>query len=71
MIRQFIIDPALDLMFVREPFKELNEHMWKTQMTLTNLLGQTKDLRFWRRNVHDHRVLRIIELYRTHVIWEQ
>ena len=62
MIWQFIIDPILDLMFVREPFKELNEHLWKTQMTLTNLLGQTKDLLFWRRNVHDHRALHIIEL---------
>lgn len=50
MIRQFIVEPIVDAALVRTPFNELNEHLWKTQMALTNLLGQTSDLQFWRHN---------------------
>lgn len=50
MIRQFIVEPIVDMALARTPFKELNEHLWRTQMALTNLLGQTKDLQFWSHN---------------------
>lgn len=50
MIRQFIVEPIVDVILTRTPFKELNEHLWRTQMALTNLLGQTSDLQFWRHN---------------------
>ena len=47
MIRQFIVEPIVDAALTRTPFKELTEHLWKTQLALTNLLGQTNDFQFW------------------------
>ena len=38
MITQFILKPIVDLMLVRETFNELTDYLWRTQMTLTNLL---------------------------------
>lgn len=39
MIRQFIIEPIVDVMLMtRTPFNELTNYLWRTQMTLTNLL---------------------------------
>ena len=46
MIREFIIDPIVDAALTRTPFKELNEHLWKTQLALTNMMGQTSDIQF-------------------------
>ena len=38
MITQFILKPIVDLMLVREPFNELTDYLWGTQIALTNLL---------------------------------
>ena len=47
MIRQFIIEPIVDVMLMtRTPFNELTDYLWRTQMTLTNMLELTKDLQF-------------------------
>ena len=46
MITQFILKPIVDLMLVRKPFNELTDYLWRTQMTLTNMLELTKDLQF-------------------------
>ena len=46
MITQFMLKPIVDLMLVREPFNELSDYLWRTQMTLTNMLELTKDLQF-------------------------
>lgn len=48
MIRQFIVEPIVDVALARTPFKELNEHLWRTQLALTNIMGQTNYLQFWR-----------------------
>ena len=61
MIRQFIVEPIVDAALTRTPFKELNEHLWRTQMALTNLLGQTKDLQFWRHNGLCSRPMMVVE----------
>lgn len=50
MIRQFIVEPIVDAALTRTPFKELNEHLWRTQLALTSLLGQTNGLQFWKHN---------------------
>ena len=39
MIRQFIIEPIVDVMLMtREPFNELTDYLWRTQIALTHLL---------------------------------
>ena len=38
MITQFMLKPIVDLMLVREPFNELTDYLWRTQIALTNLL---------------------------------
>ena len=50
MITQFILKPIVDLVLAREPLEDLNNHLWRTQMALTNVMGQTSDLQFWRHN---------------------
>ena len=47
MIRQFIIEPIVDVMLMtRTPFNELTNYLWRTQSVMTNIMGQTKDLQF-------------------------
>ena len=48
MITQFILKPIVDLMLVREPFNELTDYLWKTQSVMTNIMGQTNNLQFWK-----------------------
>ena len=46
MITQFILKPIVDLMLVREPFNELTNYLWRTQMAFTNMLELTNNLQF-------------------------
>ena len=61
MIRQFMVEPIVDVVLTRTPFKELNEHLWKTQLALTNVMGQTSDLQFWRHNGLCSRPMMVVE----------
>ena len=61
MIRQFMVEPIVDVVLTRTPFRELNEHLWKTQMALTNIMGQTNDLQFWRHNGSCSRPIMVVE----------
>ena len=38
MITQFMLKTIVDLMLVSEPFNELADYLWGTQIALTNLL---------------------------------
>lgn len=51
MIAQFILKPIVDLLLVREPFNELTNYLWRTQMALTNMLELTNDLQFRKHDV--------------------
>ena len=47
MIRQFIIEPIVDVMLMtRTPFNELTNYLWRTQSVMTNIMGQTNNLQF-------------------------
>ena len=51
MITQFMLKTIVDLMLVREPFNELADYLWKTQSVMTNIMGQTNNLQFWKHDV--------------------
>ena len=51
MITQFMLKPIVDLMLVREPFNELTDYLWRTQSVMTNIMGQTNNLQFWKHDV--------------------
>ena len=51
MITQFILKPIVDLMLVRETFNELTNYLWRTQSVMTNIMGQTNNLQFWKHDV--------------------
>ena len=52
MIRQFIIEPIVDMMLMtRTPFNELTDYLWRTQSVMTNIMGQTNNLQFWKHDV--------------------
>lgn len=52
MIRQFIIEPIVDVMLMtREPFNELTDYLWRTQSVMTNIMGQTNNLQFRKHDV--------------------
>ena len=51
MITQFILKPIVDLMLVRETFNELTNYLWRTQSVMTNIMGQTNNLRFRKHDV--------------------
>ena len=64
MITQFILKPIVDLVLAREPLEDLNNHLWRTQMALTNLMSQSEDLPFWRHNVvvkHQSKPVLVVE----------
>lgn len=61
MITQFVLKSIVDLVLVREPLEDLNKHLWRTQMALTNIMGQTKDLQFWRHNGSCSRPMMVVE----------
>ena len=51
MITQFMLKPIVDLMLVRETFNELTDYLWRTQSVMTNIMGQTNNLQFWKHDV--------------------
>ena len=51
MITQFMLKTIVDLMLVREPFNELTDYLWRTQSVMTNIMGQTNNLQFWKHDV--------------------
>ena len=51
MITQFMLKPIADLMLDREPFNELTDYLWRTQSVMTNIMGQTNNLQFWKHDV--------------------
>ena len=51
MITQFMLKPIVDLMLVRELFNELTDYLWRTQSVMTNIMGQTNNLQFWKHDV--------------------
>ena len=51
MITQFMLKPIVDLMLIREPFNELTDYLWRTQSVMTNIMGQTNNLRFRKHDV--------------------